>query len=192
MRIMALDLAARAGFCCGNAGSKPRVEAWILRRDGQTIHAACRNLACTLRDNIQLENPDLIVTEHWLALQQSRSAAAAIGQLLMHGVVDALAGIFDIKVERPETSTFRTHFCGQASAAPRRKGPRTNKQRAEDSHATNMMVVKRAILMGYLPHGSTDFDKASAAAMWDWACSTYARTPPRSLVLFGERAEVGT
>jgi len=188
VRILALDLGNRTGFACGVAGGpKPRIESWLLKKVGQPVETSCRNLACSLRDNIQLENPDLIVAEHWLHPAVQPSADVIITQLQQHGVVEAIAGVFGIRVVRPTSAQFRTHFCGQSSAGTRRKGPRTERQKADDREATNMMVVRRAILLGYLPHGSTDWDKASAAGLYDYASAVYGRTPPRELILFGEQ-----
>lgn len=160
----------------------------MIKRPGESVQTACRNLACTLRDNIRLESPDLIVTECWLPPAAQPSADVIITHLHLHGVVEGLAGVFGIRTERPAAATYRTHFCGQASAAPRRQQQRTYRQKIEDREATNVMVVKRAIMLGYLPGSSTDWDKAAAVAIWDYAAATYARTPPRELVLFGERA----
>jgi hypothetical protein len=188
VRIMALDLANRSGYACGIAGEgKPRLEAWVLKKQGEPVERACRNLSCTLRDRIQLENPDLIVVENWLHPAASRNADSTITHLHLHGAVEGIAGIFGIPTVKPTSAQFRTHFCGQSTAAPRRKIARTDKQKNQDREATNRMVVKRAIVLGYLSHGSDDWDKASAAALWDWACATYARKIPKELVLFGEQ-----
>jgi hypothetical protein len=54
------------------------------------------------------------------------------------------------------------------------------------------MVMQRAIALGYLPKGCRDWDRADACALFDFAAATYARTPPRELVFFGETAEART
>lgn len=187
--ILALDLGARTGFAAGETGGKPRLESWVLKRAAEPIEVACSNLARSLRDNIRLERPDLIAVERYLPSAASQSAAATESQLQLHGVVLGIAGVFGIRVVRPTTAQFRLHFCGQANAAaPRRRGvERTKAQRAADREATNAMVVQRAILLGYLERGSTDWDKANAAGIWDWAAATYGRNIPKALVLFGER-----
>ena len=187
MRILSLDLGNRSGFAVGVSGAKPRVESWLLKRPGDEPEVACRNLACTLRDNIQLENPELIVVERWLHPSVQPSADVVITHMLLHGVVEGLAGVFGIRTMRPTSAQFRSHFCGRSTAEPRSRGPKTARQKAASREATNNMVVKRAIMLGYLPFGSTDWDKASAVALWDWACATYARRVPKELVLFGEQ-----
>ena len=52
----------------------------------------------------------------------------------------------------------------------------------------NEGVLNRAILLGYLPHGSKGWDEANAAALWDYGCAKFARALPKELVMFGERA----
>lgn len=166
----------------------PRVEAVTLRgtKDGAIVQA--RNLGCFLRDRFALDKPDMIVVESAMNPAASKSADATIAQLLCHGALHALAGCYGIEVRTVAASTARSHFCGQASAAPRRTQRRTQKQARDDREATNRMVVKRAILLGYLPHGSDDWDKASAAALYDHASAHFARVQPRDLVLFGARS----
>jgi hypothetical protein len=188
MKIAALDLGNRSGFACGIAGTKPRLESWLLKGRDEPVETACRNLGCTLRDNLKAEEPDLLVIEMWLAPVAQRSDRVIITHMMLHGVVEGLAGCFGIPTIRPTSAQFRKHFCGVSSAAaPRRKGTkRTEKQRAADREATNRMVVQRAILLGYLPRNSDDWDKASAAAMYDWASFTHGRVRPRELVMFGE------
>jgi hypothetical protein len=184
---MALDLANRTGFACGIAGEdRPRLEAWILKRPAESYEVATRNLAATLRDNIRIENPDAIVIEDFMNPAAQPSASTIVSQMFFHGAVEAIAGVYGVRTVRPTSSQFRVHFCGQASAAPKRNRPRTKAEQEADRVATNMMVVRRAILLGYLPRGSTDWDKASAAALWDWACATLARRAPTRLVMFGE------
>jgi hypothetical protein len=184
--IMALDLGKRSGVATGRAGEMPRVEAVVLRgkSDGADVQAG--NLACFLRDRWALDRPDLVVIESAMNPAASKSADATISQLYCHGALHALAGMKGIRVETVAAQTARKHFCGKVSAAPRRNQPRTLAQQRKDREETNRMVVKRAILLGYLPHGSDDWDKASAAALFDFASVTYARVQPKSLVLFGE------
>jgi hypothetical protein len=189
VKLISLDLGNRTGFGCGDAGAKPRLESWVLKRPGESVDVACRNFACTLRDNIQVENPDIIVAENWLHPSVQPSADTVITQMELHGALNAIAGVYGIRVARPTSAQFRKHFCGQSSAAaPRARGvKRSAKQQAADREATNRMVVKRAIMLGYLPHGSNDWDKASAAGLFDFAVATYARVPPKMLVMFGEQ-----
>jgi hypothetical protein len=192
MLIMALDLGKRTGVATGFAGEDmPRIEAVTLRGKADGADVQARNLGCFLRDRWQLPpRPDLVIIESAMNPVASKSADATISQLYCHGALHALAGTFGLRVEVVAAQTARRHFCGAASAAPRRGQPRTAAQQRKDREETNRMVVRRAITLGYLPHGSDDWDKASAAALFDFAAATYARTRPRELVMFGEVANV--
>jgi hypothetical protein len=52
----------------------------------------------------------------------------------------------------------------------------------------NEAVLRRAILLGYLPEDSKDWDCANAAALWDYGCAKFARAVPKELVMYGARA----
>jgi hypothetical protein len=184
---MCLDLAKRSGVASGVVGpTQPRIEAVTLRRAGESVEQQAAALACFLRDRFIIDLPDLIVIESAMNPAASKSADATISQLYCHGALHAMAGVYGVEVRIVAAMTARKHFCGQASAAPRRKQPRTIRQQREDREATNMMVVRRAIALGYLPHGSTDWDMASAAALWDYGAVTFARKAPPRLVMFSD------
>ncbi|MDP2358669.1 MAG: hypothetical protein Q8M31_21800 [Beijerinckiaceae bacterium] len=189
MKIIALDLgSSRTGFACGVAGGHIRVEAWLLRRRGDAVRQAARNLGRTLRDNIQFENPDLIAVEDFLNPEAIKSPDAVIASLLMHGAVESIAGLWGIPVMSTAPGTIRKHFCGKASALPRSAGPKTSRQKAEAREATKQMVLKRAITLRYLPRDCVDYDKADACAIFDHAAHARAGHVRKELVLFGEDA----
>jgi hypothetical protein len=189
VRLLALDLGNRCGFATGEAGGKPRVESWILKTPKQTPEVACRNLACSLRDEVRSEKPDVIVVEAWMHPAAQPSADVIITHMQLHGAVEAVAGCFGIRTERPTSAQYRKHFCGQSTAGARRPpAARTPQMRQADRRATNDMVLRRAILLGYLPADSTDWDRAAAVALWDFGCAHFARRAPAELVLFGEQA----
>jgi hypothetical protein len=189
MLIMALDPGRRSGVATGVAGTIPRVEAVSLRGTKDGPEKAPSNLGCFLRDRWSLEKPDLLVVESPLNPAASKSADATISQLFCHGAIHAIAGCYGVPVRIVPAATARVHFCGKSSAAPKRNAPRTPQQQREDREATNNMVLKRAIALRYLPHGCTDWDKASAACLWDWASATLGRAQPKELVMFGQTAE---
>jgi hypothetical protein len=187
MMVWALDLGKRTGVAAGDPeNGLPRVEAVTLRGTKDVVHVQARNLACFLRDRWSLGKPDLIIVESALNPAASKSADATISQLLCHGAIHAMAGVYGVRVETVAPATARKHFCGRATAAPRRKAPRTSQQAREDREATNNMVLRRAISLRYLPHGCADWDKASAAALWDWAVAKYTQDQPRDFVFFEE------
>jgi hypothetical protein len=187
MKILALDLDSyRTGFACGVAGSLPRVQTWLLRRRGEPVEMAVRNLGCTLRDNIQFEAPDLIAVEDYLNPVAQPSADAAIAALLLHGGVELLAGTYGIPVKRTHVDTIRRVFCGRSSFFPRTRGPKTSRQKAEARAATKAMVLRRAIDEGMLPHGCLDDDKGDACAVFRHAEIHFAKVAPKALIMFSE------
>jgi Holliday junction resolvasome RuvABC endonuclease subunit len=189
MKVLALDIARQCGLCVGEAGAgKPVVSSHNLARKGEGYEAACQKFAPLLRDWIRVESPDLIAVEHWLHPLAQPSADAVIMQLHLHGVVRGIAGCKAIPIRMPTPDEVRVHFCGQKSAMKRTHGPKTPQQKAEARKATKQMVINRAILLGYLPHGCTDDNMADAAALFDYACAHYARVQNQPLHLFNEAA----
>jgi hypothetical protein len=189
MRLFCLDLGKRTGVAYGVAGETPRVEAVTLRGKADGPERQAANLGCFLRDRLTLERPDIVVIESAMNPVASKSADATISQLYCHGALHAIAGTYGLRVETVAAQTARKHFAGKSSASPRRGSPRTAAQMRQDREDTNRMIVKRAILLGYLPHGSDDWDKASACALYDFAAAKFGRVQPNSLVMFEEAAQ---
>jgi Holliday junction resolvasome RuvABC endonuclease subunit len=190
MKILALDIARKTGFCVGIAGAgNPRIWSESLAKKGEGYEDACGRLARTLRDWVRIENPDMLVIESWLHPLAQPSGDAAITQLHLHGVARAIAACKDIPIRMPTPAEVRVHFCGKASAVKRTKGPKTAAEKAEARKATKAMVINRAILLGYLPRDSKDNDAADAAALWDYACAHYARVQNSPLHMFNEAAQ---
>jgi hypothetical protein len=169
---MTLDPAIRTGFAVGDASEMPRVGAARLKKPSEPIEVAIANMGCFLRDQFVLDRPDLLVIEKALHPSVQPHAAPVISSLMLEGAIRAIAGTYGVRVEEVASSTFRKHFCGQANA-----GDRT---------ATNLMVLRQAITMGYLPRTCTDWDRASACALFDYAAAKFANQAPKALVLFGE------
>lgn len=188
MRILAIDIGARAGIAIGDAADPPpHIEAWRLRDKDDTHERGAANLACALEELIRANPPDLIAVEQYLNPVVQRSADTITSHLLAHGAVEALAAIHRIRIVRPAVNDVRRHFIGQTSVRPRARTPRTGRQRADDRAELNTLVVSRAIMLGYLDRDCEDWDKAAAAAVYDYAMARYARKIPAALVLFGER-----
>lgn len=186
--ILALDPADRMGWAFGEAGSIPVSGAVQLRRTNDPVALGAANLACFLRDLIaKYDKPDIIAPERYMEIPAQRSNDAAVSQLLKHGAVYGIIGIIGARLESPTVAAVRKHFCGKASAAPRRMRPRTQREREDDRRATNTMVLNRAIITGYLKPDSTDFDRANACAVHDYVSVVVARKPPRELHFFGQR-----
>jgi hypothetical protein len=189
MRILALDIGARAGIAIGDTGNgaPPRIEAWRLRDKDDSHERGAANLACALNDLIKPNPPDLIAVEQYLSPVVQKSADVITSHLLAHGAVEAVAALNGIRVVRPTVNEIRQHFIGCVTVRPRTRQQRTGRQRADDRAELNSLVVARAIMLGYLGRDCADWDKAAAAAVWDYSMARYARRIPAALVLFGER-----
>ena len=188
MRILAIDIGARAGIAIGDSDDPPPyVEAWQIRGKGEPHERGAANLACALDDILSRKPPELIAVEQYLSPVVQRSADVVTSHLLCHGAVEALAALYKIRIVRPSVNDIRRHFIGQATVRPRQKTQRSNRQRHDDRTELNDMVVQRAILLGYLSRDCDDWDKAAACAVWDYAAARYAKKTPSALMMFGER-----
>lgn len=186
MLIMAFDLGIRTGFACGRAGSKPRVQTWILKRPGDPVSVAIKNFGRTLRDVLSVETPDLIIREDFLHPSVHKSGDAAIASIKMDGAIELMAGLWGVRDESVNVNAVRKHFCDRSSAMPRTRGEKTAREKAAARQATKDMVLNRAKTLGYLPRDCFDDNKADACAIFDFACATYAGVRPSELVMFGE------
>lgn len=175
MRIMAIDPATVLGFAIGPSGAIPRSGAVRLRKPSQPRDVAAFNALCFLRDTWVLDKPDIVCVEHFLNPVAQKSADAIILQIEVYGVIVAMCQAYGVRYEAPDRSTVLKHFIGVG-----RTGDRSETKRA---------VIQRAVMLGYMPKGSTDDNRADACALFDFAAATYCRVQPRDLVLFGERAE---
>jgi len=190
VRILALDLARRMGFAIGEAGDIPRAGAKLLASKEEPPAAGAQELGRFIRDMIVLDKPDVVVVEHWLHPSAQRSGDVVLWQLHLHGALHGVLGCWHgIRFEQVAPATVRKHFCGAASAAPRRGRERTAREQRADRAATKDMVIDRAVMLGYLPKTRRDDDIADACALWDWAAHTIARSTPQRLVMFGEAAQ---
>ena len=190
MRILALDLGRRMGVADGDSAlldkGAPNVAAVTLR--GASAEKRVGYLADWLDKRASLSRPDLIITESPMNPAASKSDNATIDQLGYYFCLHTLAALFEIKVEAVPVMAVRRHFCGVACAPPVRGHKRTQAEARMARKFINDAVLKRAILLGYLPEGSTDWDQANACALWDYGCAKFAHALPKELVMFGERA----
>jgi fumarylacetoacetate (FAA) hydrolase family protein len=123
--IMALDLATVTGYAIGRAGSIPRSGSVRLRYPDQERGVAPFNLMAFLRDRFVLEKPDLIAVEDMMGAPAIKSADAAVAQIMLHGVIEAMARINAIRLDRVHRATLLKHFIGRG-----RTGERATTKRA--------------------------------------------------------------
>ena len=186
MRILAIDIGNRCGVAHGETDDKPAIEAWKLRNNGDDAAEGARNFALALFDLVRWgPKPDLIAVENYLSPAVQRSADVVEAALLAHGALEAVAAVEGVKLARVPVNAIRRHFIGTATVS--RGGQRSPRQRYEDRKALNTLVVERCIRLGYLTRDAApDWDKAAAAALWDYCAVSFAKRPPAELVLFGE------
>lgn len=165
---MALDLATVTGYAIGRAGSIPRSGSVRLRYPDQERGVAPFNLMAFLRDRFVLEKPDLIAVEDMMGAPAIKSADAAVAQIMLHGVIEAMARINAIRLDRVHRATLLKHFIGRG-----RTGERATTKRA---------VIEQAKLLGYVPADCRDDNRCDAVAVWDWASAKVAGTPRKSTI----------
>jgi hypothetical protein len=187
MRILALDLGKRMGVADGDSSllGRPRIEAVTLR--GTSIEKRVRFLANWL-DEWVMRRYDLIITEAPMNPAASKSDHSTIDQLGYYFCLHTVAGLFNTPIEAVPVMAVRKHFVGVACATRIKGRKRTQAEAQEARKFINEAVLKRAILLGYLPGGSKDWDCANAAALWDYGCAKFARAIPKEIVMYGARA----
>jgi len=181
MRILAIDPGEyKLGWCWGESGTVPPATTVHLRSKGERIEEAAARFAKSLHAFLSEHPTDLLCIEDYLPAGAARgrtNADVREAQIILNAHIRAIAALHDIPVRAPSVQTIRRHFCGQVSGAPKRKRGyvRTAREVTEDRQATKDMVIRRAIMLGYLPHGSTDDNAADAAAVFDFASSYFGR-----------------
>lgn len=188
MIIAAFDPAQTLGWAAGSVDGIPDSGSRKVISDKAPIEDLPAAVGFVVRDIIRKYKPDLIVREAFMAPQQIKSGAAVISQLLAHGAVLTMAGMYGVRCIDVRVETWRKCVCGRSTANSRRAG-RTAKEKAADRLANKVMTRDRVALLGYLPRGSVDFDRADALGIFEWAAITHGRIPPRVLHLFGEKAQ---
>lgn len=178
--IFALDLGQRSGFAVGSPGDRPRSGAVMLKQKSQARRVACGNLIIFLQQQWSTVMPSLMVTVSPMTLgaffDMHSSESNVRMQYGLQAIVEAMCDRYGLPLEEISESTVRKHFIGKA--------------RTGDRDTTKAAVVERCIVLGLLPLGSTDNDRADALALHDWACATFGRRSASMNVLhfFGEGA----
>lgn len=171
MKILALDLARKFGWCRGEAGSIPESGSETLRAPGEPNGLALGALARWLEDSVLVcKAPDLLVIEHWLPPFGQKGAAVVEDSLRMNGACHAIAGLHGLTVLEPYPATVRALVCGRATM------PGETLRDGRKLSNTKWMVIETMILRGYLPARCTDDNRADACALWCWAEAVHGRT----------------
>lgn len=178
MKLLALDVATKTGFGIGTAGEiPPRSDTVRLKKPQDDVQVAWRNIGFFLRDLFVCDKPDLIAVESPMHPAGQRSPDAVVLQWGCMSVVTFVAAAYEIPVEWVNAQTVAKHFIGQA----RFSGPKSRELK-------KAATIERAQLLGYIPKGCRDDDRADACAVFDYASARFCRVRPRELLMFGERA----
>lgn len=179
MRILAIDLGRKCGVAGGDSAllgkGGPVVSGLVLH--GLSPEDRVRQLAKWLFERLNCSQCcyDMLVTEAPLNPAGSKSDRATIDMLGYYFCVQTVGALTATKVEALPINSIRKHFVGIAGA-PRVMGrKRTSVEAAAARKYINDLVLNRAILLGYLPAESRDYDQANACAIWDFACAKFGR-----------------
>tara|TARA_R110002033_G_scaffold29914_4_gene66653 strand:- start:7401 stop:7931 length:531 start_codon:yes stop_codon:yes gene_type:complete len=162
MLILALDVATQCGIAVGSSRGDPK--AWSVDLGlGRSEDFRLSEVLKLTHGLIETHKPDLIVVEAFIG--GKHASAYLIGLV---ACVRGCAANRSVKCEMVFPATVRKHFLGKAKTSKDFPGLKPAKAKL----AIKQEVKARCELMGWkIP----DLDAADAAAVWDWACSSYAR-----------------
>ncbi len=179
--IHTFDLGQRTGFCFGAPGSRPRRSgSVILKGRGQPQAVAFGNFIWFLQEEWSRGVPEMIVAEEAMSLAAMNRLDA--GQAVvdmhygLHAILRGMAHRFGRTVTASHPGTVREHFLGMGRVPGGRD-------------ATKAALVARCHLIGLMPRGSNDDDRADAISIWDWASATFGQRSAvmAQLFLTGEK-----
>ena len=114
--------------------------------------------------------PDLCGIEHWMPPRKGMVDKNVEPSLRLNGAAHAIVGgVWGCRIVEPYPATIRAAVCGQSNAGDRRE--------------TKKMVVAAVKMLGLLPAGSTDDDRADALAGWHFTALTFGRAFPAEFAL---------
>lgn len=175
--ILALDLGSRTGVAFGAVGGQPSSYGLALRERRDPRARALSNLMQWLNVELFKARPTLIVKEAPMPLQAfanvGNSQAAVLMAYQLGGVVEAVADAHRVELRDGHYATVRKHVLGKG-----RMGQRD---------ATKAAVIARCVLLGWLPRGCEDHDRADALFLWEWAQGAFF-SRASALYLYGQEA----
>lgn len=187
--ILAFDPGTRTGWCRGAPGEKPQSGSVVLRQPKEELSALCHNIGAFFVDICRDREPDLVVWEEpmrpgaWFDIckrigrpQNGESLTIQNGLSMILHRECARKGITGIEVPRQDVMQ---HFTGRRSWS---SGPGAGDGRENGKK----QVIARAQLLGLIPVGCRDDDRADAVANHDYACALYGRKHASTLALFDE------
>lgn len=181
--VLSFDLATRTGWAMGEPGrAVPMAGAVTLKKPNDPLGVMEQNIGA-LFVRLFTERPPSIVVwevpmtpEAWYRLCQDQgrmqNGASLIIQNVLAGILRRECGRKEIPFVQVARQTVLKHYTGSARWGGRDQG--------------KAAVLKRAGILGHMPVGAKDDDKADAIAGWDWACSVYGGYAPKQIIPFDQ------
>ena len=176
--VIGLDAGRRLGFAAGLPNAVPESFTVVLSKSDAGLAVQAGNLIAFLDKRFREDRPALVVKEAPFSLaafsDHHVNEAAVRSAFGLHCIIDGMCQRYGITCREIAEVTVTKHFTGKA-----RHGGRPARKRA---------IINRCRLLGYVAADCSDEDRCDALAVWDWACATLARVPPRELHMFNEGA----
>lgn len=173
--LWSFDVGVNMGVCMGDASRMANdfPASRAVKFKGHAGHGLMRFLTAEFKR----EKPTLVFKESPL----TAAAMAHVGMsgpsmkttLGLHYIIESFCEWYGVPWKEATNQTVRKHFIGVGKLGTR--------------ELTNRAVVSRAQVVGYMPRDVFNWDQANACAGWDYARAIYARLPPETLHLFGEK-----
>lgn len=162
MKILAMDVATNLGLAVGVSGSQPKAWSVSLGKAGEDARFS-KILAVTAA-LLSEHQPDLVAIEAPIGGKTKSD--------YLIGLAACARGVCfnrSVRVEVCNIATVRKHFLGKHFTAKHFPG----KTPAAAKQAIKVQVIARCGLLGWHVE---DHDAADAAAIWDYATATWARS----------------
>lgn len=162
MKVMSLDIATNMGVAVGMSGGDPR--AWSVHLGQAPDERRFSKLLGITAKLLAEHTPDLVAVE--APIGGKTKSDYLIG---LAACVRGVCANRGVRVEVCNIATVRKHFLGKHFTAKHFPG----RSHAAAKNAIKVQVIARCGLLGWHVE---DHDAADAAAIWDFACATWARS----------------
>lgn len=183
--VLSFDLATRTGWAMGEPGrAVPMSGAVTLQKPKDDFGTMEQNIGALFVRLFSERTPSIVVwetpmtPEGWYRIcqQQGRmqNGASLIIQNVLAGILRRECGRKEIPFVEVARQTVLKHYTGHARWGGRDPG--------------KAAALRRAAIVGHMPHGSKDDDRADAIATWSWACGKYGGATPSEIIPFEQPA----
>lgn len=179
--VLSFDPATRTGWAMGEPGrAVPMAGAVTLKKPKDDFGTMEHNIGALFVQLFNERTPSIVVwetpmtPEAWYQLCQRmgrpQNGASLIIQNVLAGILRRECGRKGVPFVEVARQTVLKHYTGHARWGGRDPG--------------KAAVLKRAGILGHMPVGAKDDDKADAIANWSWACTKYGGAVPAELIPF--------